>query len=129
MALNEITVAQDLSNLDIMDNIEQMLLSIESADMRKLKREDVGKYNSELAKQYPHLKGRYPQIFNMVLMYERTFDIQKLRWMISVLDQRRSGQMSEDVSDNRVVYKQFDEYVVPKIDYEKEKEGMEKKRL
>ena len=129
MALNEITVKQDMSNLEILDTVEEMLKSIESEEMRKMKREDVGNYNAELAKRFPHLKGRYPQIFNMTMMYERTFDINKLKWMLHMLDQRKSGAVSADVSDNRVVYSQFDEYVVPKIDYEKEKEGMENKRL
>ena len=129
MALNEITVKQDLSNIDILDNVESMLQCIESEELRKIKREDVGKYNAELGKRFPHLKGRYPQIFNMVMMYERTFDLQKLRWMLDMLDKRKSGAMSETTSDNRVVYSQFDEYVVPKIDYEKEKEGMDKKRM
>lgn len=129
MALNEITVKEDLSNIDILNNVEEMLKCIESKEMRALKKEgDVGKYKAELIKRFTHLNGRYPQIFNMIMMYERTFDIEKLKWMLNMLDKTKDGTYSRDQADKIVAFKEFDTYIKPKIDYEKERETMELKR-
>jgi hypothetical protein len=126
MALNEITITEDLTNDEILARIEEMMSCIESKELRKLKRTDVGNYRDELEKRFPHLAGRYPQIFSMVMMYERTFDMQKMRWMLQMLDKRKSGEVSEQDADNAVSFRQFDEHVRDKIDYEKEREGIEK---
>ena len=126
MALNEITVSEDLTNPELMVRIEEMLSCIETSELRKLKRTDVGKYRCELEKRYPHLCGRYPQIFTMIMMYERTFDMEKMRWMLEILDKRKSGEMTADQSDNAVSFRQFDENVRSKIDFEKEREGIER---
>lgn len=130
MALNEITVKEDLSNIEILNQVEEMMKCIESAEMREMKKSgDVGKYKAELQKRFHHLNGRYPQIFNMVLMNERTFDIDKLKWMLNMLDRTKDGTYSRDQADKIVAFKEFDTYVKPKIDYEKEKENMDKKRI
>ena len=129
MALNEITVQEDLNNLEIISRAEEMMTCIETPELRKLKRgADIEKYVIELSKRYPHLKGRYPQIFNMVMMYERTFDMNKLKWMLQMLDKRKDGSITPEESDNQVSFRQFDEHVRPSIDYEKEREGLEKAR-
>lgn len=125
MALNEITVNENLSNAEIIEKVEEMLTCIETPEMRRLKRGDIQQYTSELEKHFPHLKGRYPQIFTMVMMYERTFDIDKLKWMLTMLDKRRNGEITEQQSDNVVSFKQFEDFAKDKIDYEKEKEGLE----
>ena len=126
MALNEITVSEDLTNSEIMTRIEEMMSCIETSELRKVKRTDVGKYRSELEKRFPHLAGRYPQIFTMVMMYERTFDMDKMRWMLDMLDKRKSGSITAEQSDNAVSFRQFDEHVSNKIDYEKERENLDK---
>lgn len=126
MALNEITVQEDLANLEIMTRIEEMLSCIETNELRKLKHTDVGNYRCELEKRFPHLHGRYPQIFTMVMMYERTFDMEKMKWMLEMLDKRRSGEITPQESDNVVSFRQFDEHVRSKIDYEKERDNVER---
>ena len=128
MALNEITVEEDLNNLQILDKIEDMMACIETTEMRKIKRRDVTEYANDLEKKFPHLKGRYPQIFKMVMMYERTFDTTKLKWMLGILDKRKNGEMTKEQADNKVSFRQFDEHVKPKIDYDREREGVEKAR-
>ena len=125
MALNEITVEEDLKNIEILDKVEEMLACIETPEMRKLKRNDVNQYAYELEKHFPHLKGRYPQIFNMVMMYERTFDLEKLKWMLAMFDKRNSGELTAQEADNVVSFRQFDDHVKSKIDYEKEHEYIE----
>lgn len=129
MALNEITVKEDLTNAGILESVNSMLETIETSEFRALKRgNDIGKYKGELVKKFPHLHGRYPQIFNMVMMNERTFDIDKLKWMLQMLDQTRNGQVTREQADKIVAFKEFDTYVKPKIDYEKEREGLDAKR-
>lgn len=128
MALNEITVAENLSNIDIMSRIEDMMICIETSEMRKIKRRDIAEYSAELEKRFPHLKGRYPQIFSMVMMYERTFDIEKMKWMLQMLDKRRAGELTPEQADNKVSFRQFDEHIKPNIDFEREREGVEKAR-
>lgn len=128
MALNEITVQENLANIDILKRVDEMLLCIETTEMRKIKRKDVLEYAHELEKRFPHLKGRYPQIFSMVMMYERTFDISKLKWMLQLLNKRQTGELTEQQADNQVSFRQFDEHIKPNIDYEKEREGVEKAR-
>lgn len=126
MALNEITIKDDLTNDEILSRIEDMMACIETPDLRKLKRTDVGNYRGELEKRFPHLAGRYPQIFSMVMMYERTFDMNKMRFLLDMLHKRQTGEVSEMESDNAVSFKNFDDHVKDKIDYEKEREGMER---
>lgn len=126
MALNEITIEEDLSNDEILKRVEDMLIHIETPAMRKLKHKDVAEYKFELQKAFPHLNGRYPQIFLMVMMYERTFDIDKLKWMLQMLNKRKTGELSSDQADNIVSFRQFDEHIKTKIDYEKEREGIER---
>lgn len=128
MALNEITVKEDLSNLEILSRIENMMQCIETPEMRKIKKRDVSEYSAKLGKEFPHLKGRYPQIFNMVMLYERTFDIEKMKMMLNVLDMKKSGQLTSQQADNTITFSQFDEYVKDKIDYEKERETFEQVR-
>lgn len=128
MALNEITVKEDLSNIEIVSRIEEMMDCIESPELRALKRTDVGKYHSELKRRFPHLCGRYPQIFKMVMMYERTFDMEKMKWMLGVFDKRKTGELSEQQSDNMVSFRQFDENIRDKIDFEKERSNIEQAR-
>jgi hypothetical protein len=129
MALNEITVKEDLTNVQILDQVRDMQSYIETPEMRTVKRNDIGKYKGELAKKFPHLQGRYPQIFNMVMINERTFDIEKLKWMLDMLDQTRSNAITRDEADKIVAFKEFDTYIKPKIDYEKEREGLDAKRV
>lgn len=126
MALNEITVKEDLANVEIITRIGEMMDCIETSELRKLKRTDVGRYRSELAKRFPHLEGRYPQIFKMVMMYERTFDIEKMSWMLGILDKRRTKEVSDQESDNIVSFRQFDENIRDKIDFEKERENIDR---
>jgi len=126
MALNEITILEDLTNDDIITRIHEMMDVIETPELRKLKRTDVGRYRIELEKRFPHLAGRYPQIFIMVMMYERTFDMNKMKWMLEMLDKRKTGELTVEQSDNVVSFNQFDEHVRTKIDYDKERENVER---
>ena len=126
MALNQVKNEDRLESSEIWSLAQNMLNTVKTKELSELKKQDVGKYANELESRNKKLKDHYPGIFNMILLDEGSFDFEKLKWMLSVLGQRKTGQLSNQESDNMVTFRQFDEEVKPKIDWDKEKPNYEK---
>jgi hypothetical protein len=121
MSLEEVRNEERLNSDTLEDVVYQMLEYIKSDDARQLKRADKKIYVSTLERKFSDFQDRYPKLFQMVMIEEENFDLQKFTWMLNLLDQRNEGRIAPDVSDKKMVFREFNEHVKDKIDWEKEK--------
>ncbi len=121
MSLEEVK-NEERFNTDKLENVVyEMLEYIRSPNIIQLKKTDKEIYISTLETKFVDFKDRYPKLFQMVMLYEDQFDLKKFMWMLNLLDQRNEGIISEDSSDKKMVFREFNENVKNKIDWDKEK--------
>jgi len=121
MSLEEVKNEERMNTDKLEDVVYQMLEYIKSDDAKQLKRADKEIYVSTLETKFSDFQDRYPKLFQMVMIDEENFDLQKFTWMLNLLDQRNEGKITADVSDKKMVFRSFNEHVKDKIDWEKEK--------
>lgn len=123
MSLEEIKNEERLHSDTIEDVVYQMLEYMKSEDAKQLKRADKEIYVSTLERKFSDFQDRYPKLFQMIMIEGENFDIQKFTWMLNLLDQRNEGKITPDVSDKKMVFRDFNKEIKSKVDWDKEKDN------
>lgn len=120
---NEIKSNENLDGETIMGLVYEMQEAIKERAMVQMKLRNADEYIAHMQERFKKLNDRYPGIFQMIITREGDIDINRLKWMLDMVDNIHSGHIEKDVADKQVGAHLFNTYVDQHIDHDLEKNG------
>lgn len=98
----------------LIEYIEHMKKYMLKEEVQRLKRTNKDEFRKRMETRYEQLHKRSPTLFDLVLQDD--CDMEKLKWMLAMQAQIKSGKIDNDNASKIVGQKLFDEYVQPIVD-------------
>lgn len=98
----------------LIEYIEHMKKYMSKEEVQRLKRTNQDEFRKRMETRYEQLYKRSATLFDLVLQDD--CDMVKLRWMLGMQAQIKTGKLDNNNASKIVGQKLFDEYVQPIVD-------------
>ena len=118
--------SQLTSSETILLHAEAMKKEASKQEMKVLKKVNEKKYMEYLVNRYSELHVNYPALFNLLALDGENFDMNKLKHMLREKDRVEKNEISLQTASEKLGKEYFNEYCGSKVNWDKEKEHVEK---
>lgn len=100
---------------EILNELDSIVQALKEKRSLKLRMNNSELLHREMKQRFDEFSERYPEMFRKVITEGDAFNLEKMHEMLSMYEQVRLGEVTNEAMSERIGQQEFDQYVKPAI--------------